>query len=283
LSHGLSRFPKSFFRNDSEFFICGTQGKSVMARLIAAIVCALVIWQLFRLNREGDVRTSKALWIPTYWLFISASRSLSEWLHYSPGGASDQSLEGSLLDRAVLSAILALGVRTPFLDNDLVRTVFRAPQSALVSNDVCLRLISDGNADLRRIRSDRGLGGDQGRMLAAITRGYLEFTFKAEYAYDYGMPQRLAKTDHLFSTLHLERLFLGRHKFAHYRVWYRDALSGYVREMLLDQRTLSRPYLDKRNVEMIVQGHLRGNRNYTTEIHKVLTLELLHRLFLDPS
>jgi asparagine synthase (glutamine-hydrolysing) len=176
-----------------------------------------------------------------------------------------------------------LGVRTPFLDNDLVRTVFRAPQSALVSNDVCLRLISDGNGDLRRIRSDRGLAGDQSKMLAAIVRGYLEFTFKAEYAYDYGMPQRMAQIDHLLSRFHLERLFLGRHKFAHYRVWYRDALSGYIREMLLDPRTLSRPYLDKRHVEMIVKGHLRGNRNFTTEINKVLTLELFHRLFLDSN
>jgi asparagine synthase (glutamine-hydrolysing) len=34
-------------------------------------------------------------------------------------------------------------------------------------------------------------------------------------------------------------------------------------------------------VEMIVAGHLKGNRNYTTEIHKLLTLELLHRLFVD--
>jgi len=64
-------------------------------------------------------------------------------------------------------------------------------------------------------------------------------------------------------------------------VWYRDALSGYVREMLLDERTLSRPYLDRTKVEMIVKGHLKGDRNYTTEIHKVLTLELVHRLFLD--
>jgi asparagine synthase (glutamine-hydrolysing) len=174
-----------------------------------------------------------------------------------------------------------LAVRTPFLDNDLVRSIFRAPQSALVSNDVCLRLISDGNAKLGRIRSDRGLAGDQGKMLAAITRSYLEFTFKAEYAYDYGMPQRVAQIDHAFSSLHFERLFLGRHKFAHYRIWYRDALSGYVREMLLDQRTLSRPYLDKKMVETIVKGHLKGNRNYTTEIHKVLTLELVHRLLLD--
>jgi asparagine synthase (glutamine-hydrolysing) len=176
-----------------------------------------------------------------------------------------------------------VGVRTPFLDNDLVQLVFRAPQSALVSSDVCLRLISDGNTDLRRILSDRGLGGDHGRMLTSIARGYLEFTFKAEYAYDYGMPQKVARIDHLFSFLHFERLFLGRHKFVHYRVWYRDALSKYVREMLLDPISLSRPYLEKNSVEMIVEGHLKGNRNYTTEIHKLLTLELISRLFIDSN
>jgi asparagine synthase (glutamine-hydrolysing) len=174
-----------------------------------------------------------------------------------------------------------LGVRTPFLDNDLVRTVFRAPQSTLLNSDICLRLIAHGNAELGRIRMDRGLGGDQSKAIAAITRAYLEFTFRAEYAYDYGMPQRVARVDHTFSALHLERLFLGRHKFAHYRVWYRDELSGYVREMLLDQKTLSRPYLNKNTVEPMVKGHLKGNRNYTTEIHKLLTLELIHRLFLD--
>jgi len=30
-----------------------------------------------------------------------------------------------------------------------------------------------------------------------------------------------------------------------------------------------------------VRGHLKGNRNHTAEIHKLLTLELLHRIFLD--
>jgi asparagine synthase (glutamine-hydrolysing) len=174
-----------------------------------------------------------------------------------------------------------LGVRTPFLDRDLVQNVFRAPASALVSSDVCFRLIDGGNHKLRRLRSDRGLGGSQFKSGAAITRAYLEFTFKAEYAYDYGMPQKVAEIDHFFRGLRLEKLFLGRHKFAHYRVWYRDELSGYVREMLLDRRTLSRPYLNKTMVETMVQGHLKGNRNYTTEIHKVLTLELIHRLFID--
>ena len=97
------------------------------------------------------------------------------------------------------------------------------------------------------------------------------------------MPQWLARIDHLLSPFRLERLFLGRHKFYHFRVWYRDALSRYVREMLLDPRTLSRPYLERKGLEAVVRGHLKGDRNYTTELHTVLTLELLHRLFLDPK
>jgi exopolysaccharide production protein ExoQ len=81
-----------------------------MIPLIATVLCVFVIWQLFRLNREAEVQTSKALWIPTFWLFISSSRNVSAWLQYSGGGGSDQYLEGSPLDRAVLSAVLALGV-----------------------------------------------------------------------------------------------------------------------------------------------------------------------------
>jgi asparagine synthase (glutamine-hydrolysing) len=174
-----------------------------------------------------------------------------------------------------------IALRSPYLDNDFVRTVFRAPKSTLSSNDISLRLIADGSSALRRIRTDRGLGGSYGVVRSAILRNYLEFTFKAEYAYDYGMPQWVAHIDHAFSQLHLERLFLGRHKFYHFRVWYRDALSRYVRDMLLDSKTLSRPYLEPRTVEMMVNGHLKGDHNYTTAIHKLLTLEHLHRLFID--
>ena len=179
-----------------------------------------------------------------------------------------------------------LSPRSPYLDNDLVRTAFRAPGAATERSSIfeenadCLRLIADGSAALRELRTDRGLGAPR-TPSAAISRGLLEFTFKAEYAYDYGMPQWVAQTDHVFSSLHLERLFLGRHKYYHFRVWYRDALSKYVQEMLLDPRTLSRPYIEPKALEAIVRGHVKGNRNYTTEIHKVLTLELLHRLFLD--
>jgi|HubBroStandDraft_6_1064221.scaffolds.fasta_scaffold56106_1 asparagine synthase (glutamine-hydrolysing) len=173
-----------------------------------------------------------------------------------------------------------VGVRTPYLDNDLVKTVYRAPGSILANEEARLRLIREGSPTLGALRTDRGLGGSS-RLASLLSNAYLEFTFKAEYAYDYGMPQWVAQVDHAFAPLHLERLWLGRHKLYHFRLWYRTLLAKYVQEILLDPRTLARPYLQRSEVEKIVRGHLRGNRNYTVDIHRLLSLELIHRLFVD--
>jgi asparagine synthase (glutamine-hydrolysing) len=173
-------------------------------------------------------------------------------------------------------------LRTPFLDNDFVRMNYRAPQSALTNNEVRLRLIAEGRPALREIPTDRANDGSR-RFTAALAHAYHELTFKAEYAYDYGMPQAASRADHLVSWLHLERLFLGRHKYYHFRVWYRDALSKYVREMLLDERTLSRPYWNRSGVEAVVRGHLEKGENHTREIHTLLTVELIHRLLIDAN
>lgn len=174
-----------------------------------------------------------------------------------------------------------LTLRAPFLDNDLVRTVFRAPKSALVGPDVSLRLIADGSKKLMRIRTDRGLAGEHQGLSAAFLRQYLEFTAKAEYAYDYGMPQWVTKIDRRIKWLHPEKVFLGRHKFYHFRVWYREFLCEYVQAMLLDERSLSRPYVGRRAVQSVVRDHIVGAGNFTLTINKLLTLELIHRLFID--
>lgn len=174
-----------------------------------------------------------------------------------------------------------LTVRSPFMDNEFVRTAYRAPVGAAADDDVRIRLIQEGSPVLGAIRSDRGVGGNGWRLTSFLARTFGEFTFKAEYAFDYGMPQALARIDHLMSGLHMERLFLGRHKLLHYRLWYRDQLADYVRQMLLDTRTLSRPYLQPAAVRAIVDGHTRRGQNHTTAIQKLLTLELMQRLFFD--
>jgi asparagine synthase (glutamine-hydrolysing) len=172
-----------------------------------------------------------------------------------------------------------VGVRSPYLDNDLVRTVYQAPRpGAVAANEKArFQLIHDGNPALAKLRTDRGVRG----LNSIFTRWFFEFFFKAEYAYDMGMPQWMARIDHLFAPLHLERIWLGRHKPFHFRVWYRDHLHDYVRQMLLDKRSLARSYLTRAGVERVVNGHLRGDCNYTTEIHRLLALELAHRLFVE--
>jgi asparagine synthase (glutamine-hydrolysing) len=175
-----------------------------------------------------------------------------------------------------------LCMRSPYLDNDIVRTVYKAPRSLLATNHVSMRLVADGNRALLQIPTDRGLVVEgRKRLSSTISHALLEVLFKAEYGYDMGMPQWVAHVDHILSSLRLDRLFLGRHKIFHFRVWYRDALAPYVREVLLDPQSLSRSYIDRKRVESVLQAHLTGKRNYTTEIHKLLTLELLHCLFVD--
>jgi asparagine synthase (glutamine-hydrolysing) len=170
--------------------------------------------------------------------------------------------------------------RTPYFDNDLVALAYQTP-AELLHNEPALRLIADGNPALGKIGTDRGIAF---RSIPGVTRflhWYQEFTFKAEYAYDYGMPQWLARLDHAFAPLHLERLFLGRHKFHHFRVWYRDELSRWLREMLLDSDARSRPYLRANSLEDILKAHIKGHRNYTFEIHKILTLEFIQRKLIE--
>jgi asparagine synthase (glutamine-hydrolysing) len=173
-----------------------------------------------------------------------------------------------------------LTYRTPYFDNDLVALAYQTP-AKLLHNGPALRLISDGNPALGKIGTDRGLAFRSVPGVNQALHWYQEFTFKAEYAYDYRMPQWLAKLDHAVAPLRLERLFLGRHKFHHFRVWYRDELSRWLREVLLESDARSRPYLRPNSLEEILKAHSSGQRNYAFEIHKILTLEFIQRKLIE--
>jgi asparagine synthase (glutamine-hydrolysing) len=175
-----------------------------------------------------------------------------------------------------------LTLRSPYLDNDLVSLVFRAPEHLATSQEVCLRLIHDGNPALGRIGTDRSARFRPVPVVTPLMHRYQNFTFRAEYAYDYGMPHWLVRLDNILRPLHPERLFLGRHKFHHFRIWYRDRLAGYLRDVLLDRRTLARPHLCGRRIEEMVRNHTSGRENHTSAIHRLLTIELAQRHLIEP-
>ncbi len=171
-------------------------------------------------------------------------------------------------------------IRSPYLDNDLVSLAYQAPNDVRVNQGLAERLIADGNPALAAFPTDRGPLGRSG-VFGRITELYQEFTFKADYAFDYGMPQWLANIDRVLRPLHFERWFLGRHKYVHFRYWYRHQLAPFVKDVLLDSRSLTRPYLDRNAVEKMVDAHVSGHGNYTLEITALLTTELMQRQLIE--
>lgn len=174
-----------------------------------------------------------------------------------------------------------VAVRTPFLDNELVRAAYLGSSFADRGTEFCLRLIADGNPELALLRTDLGLGGAPGLLPASVRYRAKKFGFRLEYAYSDGMPDWLVRIERLLGPLGIERRVLGRNKFAHYRVWFRDNLAQYLRETLLDERSLARPYLNRRFLRTMVETHVAGTANFTKELHQVLTLELLQRTLTD--
>src|SRR6266404_532121 len=160
-------------------------------------------------------------------------------------------------------------IRTPYFDNDLVALAYQAPPE-MINYEPALRLIAAGTPALKDIGTDRARVLKSVPAITKIQHAFQEFTFKAEYAYDYGMPSWLAKINYLTSPLRMERLFLGRHKFYHFRVWFRDEISQYLKDVLLDPRSRARPYLNSAFLEHIVKSHTSGRANYTSEIQRVL-------------
>ena len=83
---------------------------------LMAFVCLVGIVGLFVLDHDETSRTSKALWIPTAWLFLNCSRPVSLWLNaFGLGGGSRMDvaqvyLEGSPIDGAVFTLLLVAGL-----------------------------------------------------------------------------------------------------------------------------------------------------------------------------
>lgn len=174
-----------------------------------------------------------------------------------------------------------LMLRSPFLDNDLVPVAYQAPPGLSANKVLAFRYIAEHTPALGKIPTDRGMIDLSGAPAGKFKTFCQEFMPRVEYMFDYGMPQWMTKFDRVFSPLRTERLFLGRQKFYHFRTWYRDELAPYVKEVLLDSRTLGRPYLNGRRVEEIVKAHTSGRGNYTLEIHKLLTSELIQRQLIE--
>lgn len=170
--------------------------------------------------------------------------------------------------------------RSPFLDNDLVGLAYQAPSDAAAATRAIWRLIEAGDPRLGRIITDQGLRAHSIPLVTPARAAWLRFTTKLEYACDYGMPEVVARRQHLLPRSAL-RSFLGRHKFYHFRSWYQEVLADYVREMIAT-RAIPFPYREDA-ARLLASAHLARRGNHTSELHRLLSLQSIQTLLAQAA
>jgi exopolysaccharide production protein ExoQ len=78
--------------------------------LALLLCCPLIIW-LWKRDQQGRLPSSKALWVPLFWLLVLGSRPVSWWLGI--GGSTqvtDPDLEGNVFDRILYLAQIFLAI-----------------------------------------------------------------------------------------------------------------------------------------------------------------------------
>ena len=63
--------------------------------------------------------------------------------------------------------------------------------------------------------------------------------------------------------------------------WFRQALAGFCRDILLNGRLESRGIVEITVVEGMIQAHIAGTANYTRQLRALVSLEIWYRLFVD--
>ena len=174
-----------------------------------------------------------------------------------------------------------LTLRTPYMDNDLVRLFYQAPAEVRSSTQAQLRLIQRRSPALAKILTNRGTAGSSNGLVSKCSQVFYYSLLKADYIYLYAMPSWLTRLTSRGPFIAFERLLLGHQKFEHYRLWLKNEFASFVREMLLDSRTLGRSFFNRRFIEQVVEGHIVKGDNYFYEINKALTLELICRQLFE--
>jgi len=182
----------------------------------------------------------------------------------------------------VRAAQSQLIVRTPYLDNDIVRLAFQATDTTSSRSGASLQLIRTYDRGLSHIPTDRGLvPASPLRSLLNVPASVL--SFKLDYWHSDGMPHWLSSIERHLSTFGLRSWTPGMHKYLHYRRWFQTNLSDYVRARLTDTATARTTLWNGPFLYELLKEHITGRKNYVNEINTVLTLEAVDRLLLKQS
>ncbi len=147
-----------------------------------------------------------------------------------------------------------MNIRTPLLDNDIVDLMCRVPHENSNIKDLLLALNSSGVDFFSESRTG------------------LKTYFKTFY-------NSIKINNRRANRCYCEELNSNNNW--QFCSWYRKELSTLVKDILYDNRSLDRSYIDKKVIKKFIDDHIQGKQNYTKEITLLLTVELIYRVFID--
>jgi asparagine synthase (glutamine-hydrolysing) len=169
-----------------------------------------------------------------------------------------------------------LTLRTPYMDNNLVKLMFQAPLHVRVAGNLQERYVKEKSPELSVIPTNLGRFVSDSHMITKLMYFWFRALFKVEYIYLFATPHWLTRVDRTLEGLKLERILAGRQKWEGYRIWIKTDFAEFIRQSLLTPKAHYTSFFEPRAVERMVTRHLAGTHNYLNEINKVLTIELVY-------
>ncbi len=222
-----------------------------------------------------------------------STESRHSWMRFQPLSTSHK--RSILLTRVVAEEIAwhelgrvsveqaSVTLRTPYMDNELVKLMYQAPFALRASRDLQARCVRERSRELSDVPTNMGRVRENGQPMGKLAYGMYWALFKAEYIYLYSTPHWLTRVDRKLGKLKLERIVAGRQKFEGYRIWMKTHLADFLRDVLLSPQARCVDFFDRAWVHKVVERHTAGTHNYLDEINKMLTVELICSSLLAPE
>lgn len=153
-------------------------------------------------------------------------------------------LQGLLITDDHVSMAHGLETRVPFLDNALADLAFRIPAAAKIRLPA-----ADGPSGTASFETADG---------KLVLRRAMEQNLPAEFVYR--RKQGFSPPD---------------------ANWYRGPSMDYIKEILLDRRTTTRPWFDQAEIARRLEEHFNGQQNHRLLIWSLLSVEWIQRHFAD--
>jgi len=227
------------------------------------------------------VSTFKELPLHDEWYHGELSRELSEsreeWRHTANDKDSARFAVFKEIPWKLATSLHLAGsqlqVRTPYLDNELLRLSCACPAN-ISGNFEPATLVQFLRPALLEIPTDRGESGKDSGLAEALRKIWYKGTFKLDYLTREGTPDLLT---YPVDRWRVNRFLPTRHKFLDYRQWLRGPLKGYSQELLTGSHSFAADLVGRKVVRRMLEDHTSGVRNTLLDISALMDLELINK------